>query len=45
MKAPSFALDKKTLLDWLLRYGDKLALALLILTALRLAWGASRPSG
>jgi len=39
MKAPSFALDKKTLLDWLLRYGDKLALALLILTALRLAWG------
>lgn len=39
MKAPGFAIDKKTLLDWLLRYGDKLALALLIIAALRLAWG------
>lgn len=39
MKAPSFALDKKTLLDWLLRHGDKLVLALLVAVALWLAWG------
>jgi len=39
MKRPSIALDQKAILDWLLRYGDKLALAIVIATSLWLAWG------
>lgn len=39
MKRPTLKLDKQALLNWLVRYGDKVVLALLVALSLRLAWG------
>jgi hypothetical protein len=38
MKRPSLTLDKTAVLDWLLRHGDKIVLAVVTLASLRFAW-------
>ncbi|RLS78796.1 MAG: hypothetical protein DWI03_03225 [Planctomycetota bacterium] len=39
MKLPALKFDKESLLDWLLRHGEKVAVSIVALGALALAWG------
>lgn len=39
MKLPAIKLDKDSLLDWLLRHGEKIAVSVVAVGALALAWG------